>query len=137
MVVHGLAQAGAVLAVSLPATLLSAPAAASWAGVGWWRAMVQAACAAHPDTPCLNVLDCGAAPGRAMEALRAGQALLVLDPACPAFTRVASVAAGLGARVLTARPPALDLACPGAARALPAWLHQAGAGDDDSRAALG
>lgn len=118
VVVHGLADARLALAEGLAVTLLSAQGAAVWGGAGWWRALVAAAMAAHPATPCRDVLDCGAAPGRAMAALRAGQRALVLDPACPAFARITS----LGALVLPCRPPALDLAGRGAARGLRAWL---------------
>jgi hypothetical protein len=69
-----------------------------------------------------DILDCGDAPGRAMEALRAGCRLLVLDPAVPAWSLVAARAATIGAELLAERPPALDLAKPGALRQLPAWL---------------
>ena len=117
VVVHGLEQATMALAEALPVTLLSAPGAGAYAGAGWWRAMIATARAVHPATPCQDVLDCGNAPGRAMAAIRAGQTILVLDPACPAFARVAMLAA-----VLPRRPPALDLAERGAERRLRAWL---------------
>ena len=129
VVVHDLAQARAALCEGLALTLLSAPGAACFAGAGWWRALIDMARAAHPHTPCQDVLDCADAPGHAMAAVRLGQAILVLDPACPAFARVAALAA-----VLPTPPPALDLAEPGAARRLRAWLCQQP--DDDSRAAL-
>jgi hypothetical protein len=76
-----------------------------------------------PDTPAEDILDCGAAPGFAMAALRAGQRQLVLDPTCPAFAAVAAAAARLDAVVLGTRPPALDLAEPGAARRLVDWVR--------------
>lgn len=119
VVVHDLAQANAALAAGLALTMLSAPGAGCFAGAGWWRALVAQARATHPDTPCQDVLDCADAPGHAMAAIRLGQAILVLDPACPAFARVAALAT-----VLTARPPALDLAESGAARRLRAWLGE-------------
>jgi hypothetical protein len=122
IVVHGLAHARAALGPGFSVVLLSAPAAAGYAGCLWWRELVAAARARHPATPALDVLDCGAAPGDAMAALRVGQRLLLLDPACPAFARVADAAATLGAHVLAERPPALDLAAPGARRRLAGWL---------------
>jgi hypothetical protein len=122
VVVHGLPQARAALRRGYPVTLLSAYAAAGYAGCLWWRELVAAARRLHPATPVLDVLDCGAAPGHAMAALRVGQLLLVLDPACPAFARVAGAAATLGAHVLAERPPALDLAARGAERRLAGWL---------------
>lgn len=111
VVVHGLDDARAVLALGLPATLLSAQGAATFAGAGWWRAVVDAATEEHPATPCRDILDCGDAPGHAMAALRLGQRILVLAPSCPAFPRVAAAARampGNPAILLARRPPALD-----------------------------
>ena len=123
VVVHGLAQARSALRPALPVTLLSAPGAALFAGCLWWRALVGQARAEFPAAVLAVVLDCADAPGQAMAALRVGQRVLVLDPACPAFAAVAAAAAGLGATVLAARPPALDLADDGAARRLASWLR--------------
>ncbi len=117
-VIHGLAHARLALAQGRPVTLLSAPNAAAFAGCGWWRAVI-AASGAGVETP--DILDCGAAPGRALEALSAGCRLLVLRP-CPAWADVAGRAALQAAELLPARPPALDLAEPGAARRIAAWL---------------
>lgn len=103
-------------------TLLSARDAALFAGPLWWRELIAAARSAHPATPALDMLDCADAPGQAMAALRIGQRLLVLDPACPAFPAVKKAAAGLGARVLPAPPPALDLNNPAERRRLARWL---------------
>ncbi len=122
VIVHGRAHALAAVAAGRPVTLLSARGAALFAGGGWWRALVAAARAAQPAAAVCDVLDCGDAPGPALEALRAGHLLLVLDAACPAFPLVAARAATCGAVVLPAPPPALDLAEPGAARRLAAWL---------------
>jgi hypothetical protein len=125
VVVHGLADARQALRAGRPVTLLSAPGAALFAGCLWWRELLAAARAAHPATPAADVLDCADAPGPAMAALRAGQRLLVLAPAIPAFAAVRSAAATLGAIVLAERPPALDLAEPGARRRLARWLADA------------
>jgi hypothetical protein len=122
VVVHGLEDARAALRPGRKVLLLSAPGAAGFAGCLWWRELVAAARAAHPQTAALDMLDCGAAPGHAMAALRAGQLLLRLDPGCPAFPAVAAAAATLGACIVAARPPALDLGERGATRRLAAWL---------------
>lgn len=122
VVVHSLAHACAALAPGRPVTLLSAPGAACYAGCGWWRALVAAARARHPCTPAHDILDCADAPGRALEALRAGQKALVLASACTAYAAVAAVAEECGAVLLPLAPPALDLARPGAPRRLAAWL---------------
>ncbi|MEJ1979271.1 MAG: hypothetical protein WDN49_27375 [Acetobacteraceae bacterium] len=117
VVVHGLDDARRALAPGLAVTLLSGPGAGIYAGCGWWRALVTASGTAGPD-----MLDCADAPGRAMEALRAGCRLLVLDPAVPAFALVSARAAAAGAHLLAQRPLALDLAQPGSLRRLEAWL---------------
>ncbi len=121
VIVHGLAQARAALAPGQPVTLLSAPGAAAYAGVGWWRALVAQAAgdgAAPPD-----ILDCADAPGRALEALRHGQRLLVLHGvAASLFEDIAARGTAWGAVVLPEAPRALDLATRGAERRLADWL---------------
>lgn len=123
VIVHGLADACTALAPGLPLILLSAPGAALYAGAGWWQAVIEAAHKQFPKTDATDLLDCADAPGRALEALRIGLKGIVLDPLCPAFPAIAESAARLGARLLPAAPPALDLARPGAARRLAAWLQ--------------
>ncbi len=122
VIVHGLAGARSALSPGLPVRLLSAEGAALSMGVGWWQALVAAARAAHPGTPCADILDCADSPGRAMAALRMHQSALVLAPDTPGVAAIARIAAAQGAVLLTERPPALDLGRPGAARALSAWL---------------
>jgi len=116
VIVHGLADARAALAPGLPVTLLSAPGAGAYAGVGWWRALVRAAGGT------VDVLDCGDAPGRALEALRGRQRLLVLRAPAAVFVDIAERAARVDATLLAVPPPALDLGARGAARQLEAWL---------------
>lgn len=122
VVVHGPGDALAALAPGRPVTLLSAPGAALFAGRGWWRGVVDAARASRPATPGGDMLDCADAPGFALEAIGAGQALLVLDARCAAFPALARLATAGGATLLGTRPPALDLARRGAARRLAEWL---------------
>ena len=124
VIVHGLAQAQAALAPGLPVTLLSAPGAAVYAGAGWWRALVLAASQDQQVPP--DILDCGTAPGRALEALRVGQRRLVLRADPRLFEDLAGRAASLGAVLLAEPPPSLDLGAPAAARRLAAWLAGAG-----------
>jgi hypothetical protein len=118
IVVHGLPHLRQATAPGLPVTLLSGPGAAIYAGCGWWRALMALGAGGNPD-----ILDCADAAGRAMEALRAGCRLLVLDPALPAWPLVASRAAAVGGTLLPERPAALDLAQPGAIRHIRAWLE--------------
>jgi hypothetical protein len=123
VVVHSAADVRSALAPGLPVTLVSASGAALYAGAAWWIALMAAARAEHPGRVFADILDCGDAPGRAAEALRLGQRRLVLHPVPPAlFDRVRLMAEECGATVLPAMPEALDLAQPGAARRLAAWL---------------
>ena len=110
VVVHGLDDAACALQPGLAVRLVSAPGAALYAGAGWWRAVIDGARRLHPRTDCDDLLDCADAPGRAMAALRAGCMAVVLDPRCPGFAEVQAAAATLGAKVIGARPAALELA---------------------------
>ncbi len=126
VIVHGADHAHAALAPRLPVTLLSAPGAALYAGVGWWRALVAQAASTEPPPP--DILDCADASGRALEALRHGQRLLVLRAAHlheRVFADIAERAARQGGLVFATAPPALDLAARGADRCLHAWLSGA------------
>ena len=125
IIVHGLAELKAAMAGARPFTLLSAPGAANFGGCAWWAELIVAGGFAGPA-----LLDCGDAPGRAVEALRLGLSGVVLACESAAFTAVAGIAASCGARLLAAAPPALDLGQRGAERRLAAWLA------DDSAAAL-
>lgn len=115
------------LARGQPVTMLSAEAAAGWLGPAGWRALVAQAAALAPDAPFDDLLCCGAAPGHALAALRAGCRGLVLDAGCAGFDQVAEAAACRGAVLLGARPPALalrglDLRKPAARARLADWL---------------
>lgn len=122
VIVHGLGMALEAVGERLPVTLLSAPGAGVYAGVGWWQALTAAARLAAPDCDVQDILDCGNAAGRALEALRAGQRALVLQAPAAIFSDLAARAAGQGSVLLDVPPPALDLAEQGAARRLAAWL---------------
>ena len=125
VIVHSLADAKAALAPGRPLTLLSAPGAAQYAGCLWWRELLVAANFTGPA-----LLDCAAAPGRALEALHLGLHLglhpgwggVVLRAPARAFSLVAQLAAAQGALALPLAPPALDLRLNGATRRLDSWL---------------
>jgi hypothetical protein len=137
VIVHGMADAQAALALGLPVTLLSAPAAAQFAGCLWWREVVAGARLRHPDTAATDILDCADASGVALGALRCGVLRLVLWPAAPGWERVASIAETLGGFVLPRAPPALDLAKRNAPRALHGWLGGAGTPAGDNKPSPG
>ena len=115
--IHSIEHARLALAPGRPVTLISAPAAAVFAGAAWWRALISACATAEPD-----VLDCADAPGRALEALAVGCSRIVLLP-CPAWSGVAERATMAGAILLSERPACLDLADPASARRIDAWLR--------------
>jgi len=108
------AAAALAAAATLPGPplllLLSAPAAAAWPGAAVIAAMVAGAASRHPGVPHRAALDCGTAAGLALDALRQGWRLLVLEGTHPAFPQVAGAASSLGATVLPEAPLALDLA---------------------------
>ncbi len=126
VIVHGLADARAVLAVGAPVTLLSAPGAALFAGCLWWRELIAAARADHPHAEAVDVLDCADASGMAMAALRSGVCRLVLWREAPGWSGVAAIAQGQGGFVLPQAPAALDMAARNARWRLPEWLHGSG-----------
>lgn len=122
-VIHGLADARLVLSVGCPVTLLSAPGAALFAGCGWWRAVIDRVRGEYPSPAVTDILDCADASGLALGALRIGQRRIVLNPDAPGWQSVATIAVSLGGEVLTARPPALDMAGRSASRRLHDWLQ--------------
>ncbi len=135
VIVHGLEMARSALeagrlARRLP-VLLSAPGAGAYAGVGWWRALMQQAGAAE------HILDCGPAPGRALEALRMGQTRLVLQADARVWADIAGRARACGATLYAQPPLALDLGQPGAHRRLTAWLLDPDAELGDTAATFG
>ena len=125
VIVHGLSDARRALGAGAPVTLLSAPGAGLFAGCLWWRHVVQAARAAHPHTEVIDVLDCAAASGMAMAALRSGVCRLVLWRDAPGWPAVAAVAQREGGFVLPRAPAALDMAERNADRRLSGWLQAA------------
>jgi hypothetical protein len=122
VIVHGLEMAREALAPGLPVTLLSARGAALYAGVGWWQAVAETAREGRHPGLVPDILDCGDAAGRALEALRMRQPLLILRARADIWADVAGRARSVGCLVLGEAPPALDLGRPKARRGLAAWL---------------
>ena len=115
LLVHDAAQLAAALVVAAPMLapdrplpLVTAPEAAAVLAPDLQLAMLAAGSAGIP-VDCIPVVDCGAAPGHALEALRAGAPVVVLSAQCPAWNSVRSVAAEMRALLMPAPPPALDL----------------------------
>lgn len=129
VMIHGLADGQAALAAGLPVTLVSAPAAAVFAGAAWWLALAAELRRTHPAFGFPDVLDCADAPGLAAQALRLGQRRIAFSSPFPGLVaRIAALGADCGAEVLPCLPPALDLARPGARHRLPIWLSAPPAG---------
>lgn len=122
VIVHGVEDARTALCFGRGLTLLSGPGAALYAGCLWWRELARLARREFPAIPVADVLDCAAAAGRALEAIRIGQRRLILSPEASGFAAVAAIAYARGVVLLRCAPPALDLARRGAARELAAWL---------------
>lgn len=81
---------------------LSEEGAAAFLGAAGFRALLGE----HwPE----GILDCGDAPGFALEALRLGARALVLAPELPAFPSLERLAREEGAEILPVRPPAIAL----------------------------
>ena len=115
LIVHNLPQAEAALRAAaesaVPVTLESPPGAGRYWGPPYFVAMIVAARAAAPTADCDAALDCGDAPGLAIEAFRVGIKVVRLSESGPATARVADIAAQQGARLEIGAPPseALDL----------------------------
>lgn len=96
--------------LGVPLLLYSAAGAAGYAGPGWFREVVASAHAAAPEVDLVAVLDCGAEPGFALAALRAGVQAIALRAPAPVRQKVAAIATQCGARLATPAPRAsLDL----------------------------
>jgi hypothetical protein len=118
IIVHSVPQTRLVLAYGRPVTLLSAPGAAEYAGCLWWKHLLTEA-----EFFGTALLDCGDAPGRALEALKLGLCGVILRCPPASYAVVAEIAAAQNALLLPQAPPALDLAQSGAARHMEQWLE--------------
>jgi hypothetical protein len=96
VIVHSVAEAKAAIAAHGPdgVILESPPAASAHYGVGWWLALL----AAIP--PCPAVLDCGAFPGQAAAALRAGVPLVKVTAPPEVMDQLNDIARLVGGRVV-------------------------------------
>ncbi|MDE8348738.1 MAG: hypothetical protein POG74_04540 [Acidocella sp.] len=116
VIVHSLAHAKLAMAPGLPVTLMSAPGAALYGGCLWWSALLSAA-----EFGGMALLDCGDAPGRAVEAIRLGVRGIVLRSPPQLFQAVVNVADN-NVVILRAAPVALDMGDSVALRVINNWL---------------
>ena len=123
IVVHSLEQARAAVAAAaalgVPVTIASAPAAGAYAGPLWFKALISAASADHPEVAVTAVLDCADEAGTVLAALRAGIKQVRFTGPEPVRLRLAAIAAELGAALEAESSAAvldlLDARDPGAA----------------------
>ena len=110
---HSYEQACSALKVAreldLPVVLLSAPGAASYAGAGWFRALIDEAIAQYPGTLMSSIPVCASASGDALAALREGVKVIRFDGKEEVNNKIACIAKQLGASVINRRPSSLDL----------------------------
>jgi len=104
---HARAAAAAAAETGKPLLLVSAPAAAAYAGPAWFGAVARQVADEFPDAEITAILDCGDRPGHALAALRHGLKAIRYDG--PGHAAVADIAEQHDASVLRKRPRALDL----------------------------
>jgi hypothetical protein len=107
---HARAAVTAAAALGVPVMLASAPAAGGYAGPAWFKALVEAACAACPEAEVSALLDCGEEAGTVLAALRLGLKRLRFTGPAATRERLAGLAAALDAAIEGDAPDgALDL----------------------------
>ena len=130
VIVHSLDHARLALAAARaakkPIVLRSAPGAASYAGAGWFAAMVARAAREFPGVNFVESLDCGEDAGHAMAALREGVRMVRVAGPKKVRAKIASMAKKAGAILDDDVAPALDLLeADDPAAALREWLASA------------
>jgi hypothetical protein len=106
---HARAACAAARALGRPVCLRSAPGAAGYAGPAWFRELVAAAAEEFPEIELSASLDCGAAPGDALAALRAGVRTIRLRAPKRVRDKIVTIAERCGAALDDDRRKALDL----------------------------
>ncbi|MSO71000.1 MAG: hypothetical protein EXQ88_03160 [Alphaproteobacteria bacterium] len=131
MLVHSLAEAlaagEAATIAGRPVRIVSAPAAASSAGPGWFAAVIERVRDRHPRSVAESVLDCGLSAGAALAAIRhGGIESLVVRVRPMVRKKLAAIGAARKISVLARPPsPALDLLdATDPAAACRAWLEK-------------
>ena len=111
--IRSLADARLVLGVARElgrrVTLTSTPGAAGFGGPLLWAQLINAARAEFPEVAFDDVLDCADAPGDAMAALRCRVARLSFSGRADVAAKLREMARAVGAELLDALPPSLDL----------------------------
>ncbi len=127
VIVHCLEDARIALtaaeALGCGIVLASAPGAAGYAGVLWFRELLRAAAAERPGLAVTGLLDCGDKPGLVLAALGQGLPALRFTGPRKVATRLAQICAAEGVELVTGPLKALDLGAESAPEAAcRAWL---------------
>ena len=113
VIVHSLEDARTALAAAEAAgcglVLASAPGAAGYAGVLWFRELLRAAQAERPGLRITGLLDCGDKPGLVLAALGQGIPALRFTGPRKVAARLAEICAAEGVELVTRPLRALDL----------------------------
>jgi len=96
---HASAAAAAAASLGVPVTLSSAPGAGIYGGALWFKTLIAAAAAGHPEARIACVLDCGDAAGAVLAGLRVGLRHLRFTGPAATRARLAALAAEIGARI--------------------------------------
>ena len=91
-----------------PLALMASEETAALMGAAWFKALLDAAARSMPDARVAGILDCGAAPGRVMEALELGILEVVFTGPSEVAEKLAAIARARGARLWTHRPTSGD-----------------------------
>ncbi len=129
VIVHSLEDARIALAAAEAAgcslVLASAPGAAGYAGVLWFRELLRAARAERPGVAVIGLLDCGDKPGLVLAALGQGLPALRFTGPRRAARRLAEICHDEGVELFTGPLKALDLGAESAPEtACRAWLSE-------------
>jgi len=106
---HACIALKAAYELNVPVTLLSAPGAAGYAGVGWFRALIDEAITEYPDVKMTPILDCSTAAGVALTAIREGMPTICFSGRKTVKDKIMDIAFQAGVSVLTRRAQSLDL----------------------------
>jgi hypothetical protein len=113
IIIHSLDDARAALRAArelrLPVAVISGPGGGSYAGPGWFNAVIETAQSECPEVPVTAILDCDDASGHVLGALRAGVKAVRFTGRADVAAKLADIAASQGAVLLTGDIETLDL----------------------------
>ncbi len=98
-IIHNLTEAKEAVTQDRQLDLCSAPAAAGYAGVLWWRSLIELL-RAETGWQGRGFLDCGTNAAWAVEAIHAGVIDLRFDRRSPAYDEVEHLVAAAGGKLL-------------------------------------